>query len=183
MLKKIRNPIPLYSYTSFEKKLRFGNDSASAAFDMQRGTWLPPYGNGIQADFHVRYSGIGTNGDWRTSLVFNPGDGAYIVSDTAGSHPLVYNADTNGMYASEYSFSTNSFLLDSKGALIIRSRTELDAKGNPVRANYSKIYGPLEIGKIFKFSQMVFNPVVNSTNLEFDVRNNLSRNSCGRFHP
>ena len=63
--------------------------------------------------------------------------------------------------------------------LIFRVRTVTDKEGKIVSANYGKIYGPIEYGRMGQADRLMFsyylNPTANDRNLEFDP----SRNPLG----
>ena len=54
----------------------------------------------------------------------------------------------------------------------------MDDQGKIVKANYGKIYGPVQYGnlggRLVLRMMYYFNPEVNSRNLEFDPKKNLS---------
>lgn len=52
--------------------------------------------------------------------------------------------------------------------MVIRSRVVLDENGKVIRANYSQIQGPFNIGSSIEFKDSYFNPTVNDTNLEYE---------------
>ena len=64
--------------------------------------------------------------------------------------------------------------------IVLRTRTKLDADGNIIEANYSKILGPFRFGYAVETPCVVFNHRVNDLNLESDCRRNMIKrfNSC-----
>jgi len=130
-------------------------------------------------------------GDIVGRIEFEPNCGAYIRNQTGNENfPSTYGADPNGEYRSEVPIKVcvnNGLLWLQEGPIIkddeymvIRSRVQLDDRGNMVSANYSKILGPWLIGSTMCPYETVFNPRPNDTNLEFDPEQNLYKGKRGR---
>ena len=194
--KKI-NPQPMYSYALSEafydcekvpvKNGRYG-------FDLKKGSWLPPLGNGEVADFYyVRNINGDTMADGIVAwLEFDNGSGAYLGKQTGfAEFPSTYCAKTNETFIARLPFM---FVKNNSGKksidwqdivkadeyIVLRTRTKLDADGNIIEANYSKILGPFRFGYAVETPCVVFNHRVNDLNLESDCRRNMIKrfNSC-----
>ena len=64
--------------------------------------------------------------------------------------------------------------------MVVRSRVKYGDSGNVISANYSKIIGPAFFSGGVNFTESVFNPRPNDTNLEFDPARNLYQGKKGR---
>ncbi len=198
-LKPVKVPIPMFAYRPSGKRWLLGEveKNTCVGFDLMKGDWLPPRGNGELADFYVDHSVAVTNGirSCTARLSFPPGGGAYIVKGVRNSsHQIVYCADTSMAHQTvlqssecrsrnEKIYSAQNNLLARDDTLVIRCRVVRDAQGNVVSENYAKIYGPMSIAGVFEIGQICFNPNVNDTNLEFDTHKNLADKNIGTFYP
>ncbi len=192
------NPQPMYSYRLSEA---YGNminkvpvKNGRYGFDLKLGSWLPPIGKGEVADFYyVRNIGQPPAADGGVSwLEFEPGGGAYFGYQTGCKEfPSTYGADTNAVFKSRLPFmfapkSPEETLVDWRDIVspeeyaVLRTRVKMDAEGNVVEANYSKILGPFRFGYAVESPCVVFNHRVNDPNLESDCSINMLRefNSC-----
>ena len=189
------NPIPMYAHKKNLEWTAFGtNQWNSCGYDLMLDDWLPP--KDLNADFIITNSGSVDDDTLKSTCIleFKDGAGAYIVSDnSAGNHWIVYTADTNACYKSEFvatrsqsisgSEEKEELLLQAGQCLVLRTRVIKNIKGEIVSCNYSKIYGPMSIAGIFRFAQSCYNPNANDPNLEFDCNRNLVRRTCGAFRP
>lgn len=159
-----------------------------AGFDLEKGAWVAPYGDGEHADIVLGWQISETNGDQqeRKSFVF------YVPGASNGLVRMKRDA-WSGL-SSEYEAPEEGYVPDlgartGEGArqdliwpedeyLFVRCRVELDSKGRIVHANYAKLYGMrcapdgdllyLNTGPIW------FNPVDGDRNLEYDADRNLN---------
>ena len=197
-LRRKMNPIPMYAFMPVGHYFAIVQDGKEYAYDIKKRDFLPPDGKGETADFFVMQHTVVSNGVATSAGVvrFTDGAGAYIMPQYEYS-PLksVYCADTNAVFVSEIHFSktfnpetnvemqTRPIVGESE-YLVLRTRVKRDENGRIVSANYSKIYGPFDIGcGLFGFKQSCFNPTPNDTNLEFDPNRNLVKRQLGKFQP
>jgi hypothetical protein len=195
--KKI-NPQPMYSYRLSEAFHVFNKvpvKNGRYGFDLKKGSWLPPLGDGEIADFYyVRNIGSEPMKDGSVAwLEFDEGGGAYFEKQTGCEEfPSTYCAKTNETFKTRLPFMFVRKNPDSKGVdwrdivnadeyIVLRTRTKLDSDGNVVEANYSKILGPFRFGYAIEARCVVFNHRVNDPNLESDCRRNMIKefNSYG----
>ena len=170
-------------------------------FDLEKGDWVAPFGNGLQTDVNIEFSGSFTEANNRESRLFISfpcdGDGIqeYLAEPVSWmSLRLPHEAPEKG-YLSEWHDHQvihpdglhENLTLRENANFIFRVRTDLDLNGRVVKANYGKIYGDIEFG--FSSPEQAqlnftyyFNPIPNNRNLEFDPDKNLFGGS-GRFAP
>ena len=193
------NPISLFAYRPHKERwlLSRTGEVVTAGFDLEKSAWLPPYGKGETADFYLHHTTIMSNGVCvcKAELTFGEGCGAYIVKgEKDAKRPFVRKAETNAAFqvvlkssvarsAGVEKVQSSEFLLQGLDTLVIRSRVKLNDIGQVIKANYSKIYGPLSIVDVFEIGQTCFNPTENDCNLEFDIRRNKIRRQSGVFYP
>lgn len=187
VLKNIKNPVTMYAHHG---EYEIPAKKVSLAFDLEKRDWVVPYGKGVQQDMLVYLEeNIPDPNTWSKKLLLSFGtnfaDGVKLVSkEVFSTFVSPYAAPDVGYGRSvswEFDRTANKILTDKRSSasdcLIYRVRTELDDKGNIVKANYGKVYGPVEFGLIGPKSVLkmtyYFNPEVNSKNLEFDPKKNL----------
>lgn len=187
--KKI-NPQPMYSYRlaeAFDVFNKVPVKNGRYGFDLKKGSWLPPLGDGEIADFYyVRNIGSEPMKDGSVAwLEFDEGGGAYFEKQTGCEEfPSTYCAKTNEIFKTRLPFMFVRKNPDSKGVdwrdivnadeyIVLRTRAKLDSDGNVVEANYSKILGPFRFGYAVEARCVVFNHRVNDPNLESDCRRNM----------
>jgi len=178
ILKEIKTPIPMYV-----KAVRtvIPETDKTIGFDLEKGDWVAPYGNGIVSDF-IFYA---TNRqrsvrdfDYTLLLTFpNEADGIQ-AADSQNLHKeselkLDYHSPEDGYISRWEQFrsrrpkkgETNNIDRDRK--YYFRVRTKVDEHGNIISAHYGKIHGD------FLQFTCYFNPVPNDRNIEFDPDKNL----------
>jgi hypothetical protein len=180
LLKKIGKPIPMYA-----KRLNthVPDLDKPVGFDLEAGDWVAPYGIGANADilftghFDKRVDG---ESDFTLTVNFpRVGDGIqeFKVPEANKGSELrsPHEAPTNG-YQSQWVQTDNrkpgkpvETNRDPNRNYLFRVRTELDDKGNVKSALYGKIYGDF-----MEFSYYL-NPTPNDLNVEFDPKQNLSK--------
>lgn len=180
-LKSVRNPVPM-----FAKSVNLGLPvfDKQAGFDFEKGDWVAPYGNGLNADILFlgsRQKRSDSDSDYRLVVSFpNPGDGLQEFWVSTNSPPL----DGSALRSSHEAPSTSyvhqwvqtrtvrplagySGNRDENRNFYFRVRTVLDEKGNVRSAHYGKIYGDF-----MQFSYYL-NPAPNDRNVEFDPKRNM----------
>lgn len=184
VIKEIFNPIPMYARDYYICHLNIPVNNREVGFDLEKGDWVSPYGQGETNDLLFKFEGtrrmdFDRDIDFfqKISITFsNEKDGLipYTVEEGYGSD-LVSNhlAPENG-YLSHWEQTSSAKvgeIFESSADLnrnyYIRVRTKLDKDGNIVSANYGKFYGD------FMRITYYFNPTSNDRNIEFDRRNNL----------
>ena len=152
-------------------------------FDLEKGDFIPPVGNGCESDMLVRFHLDGEMPyDWsiRMDVSFTnyPYAGAYrLKKDDWSDMKSVYHADANATYLSELSFryarekgkrTPIIEKLDKDEYLVFRTRTKVDSRGNLLSARYGKLYGPwhFEDAGGFQIHKVFLNRNDNDVNLE-----------------
>lgn len=184
---KIVNPQPMYAHCPILGR-KLPKENGRYGFDLAEYDWLPPYGNGKEADFYVvrDYRKLTKVGTFTVGAVeFDKGGGYYIArnNDCKGL-PTAYHADTNAIFKSsmpvlfehrkgvhEYDYPLP--LVDKDSHIVLRTRVKYDENGNMISANYSRILGEFSVWPSVSAPESVFNPRPNDTNLEFDSKRNL----------
>ena len=180
VLKKKRNPIPLYAKICGFRGIFVPEFNKTLGYDFQKGDWVQPYGKGVHNDiyFHT-VKKIEDQNNFDNSLYIsfpNEKDGILLFEDTPREGSIFasdYLAPLEG-YEAERTLTrirkngklTSTFDRE-KANYYLRLRTKLDEDGNIVSAHYGKIYG-----EFFQFTHY-FNPIPNDRNLEFDPQQNL----------
>ena len=195
MLKKIKDPGKLLVFPNSLRWCHIPEFNVWLGFDLERGEWVTPHGNGNKADVLLRFSST-RNGvhDYRyvmdVSFTNNPYAGAcQLKKDDLSDFKTVYNADSNAHYKATFSYVSEQTpgnkrrwdFLDDDSYLVFRTRTRVDEHGNLIGAHYGKILGQWLSGPEFMvLSDGCFNPVENDVNLEDgaclrDVLRNLNK--------
>lgn len=198
------NPQPMYAYGEFnEIKLPNSRTTIQTngysltvfprvAVDLELCELLPPHAasrrSGRTSDMEIERYYVETNGvrNFFGRVVFNLGCGACKRVKTGDdSFPTTYAADVNSSYEREFPFHivqdvatgetiSCQQLLDRNEYWVIRTRKSVSDDGATNGWHYAKIQGIITIGDVLSFTQSVFNPRLNDTNLEFNVRENLA---------
>ena len=157
-------------------------------FDMEKGDWVRPHGDGIYSDISLKYeykAGSIPSLYYRGAvflLFTNKYDGAYAMTkDCSSSFQSAYHADTNAVYRQKMGYvydrltgvvNENSKFPESC-YLVLRVRSKTGKAGNLISANYAKMYGPIAAGAGGIYMGFYFNPNTNDPNLEADTTKNL----------
>jgi hypothetical protein len=203
VVKQIRSPIPMYA-----KRIsaRVPCINVPVGYDLEKGDWVAPFGQGQCSDFTVQVNGQCDENNYRHvqgQICFtNLGEGfsTHRISVDKVGHKIgssfrwPYQAPTIG-YTNVYEYEMK-FTPDMAGRIspddsesknyILRTRVEFDeVSGGIKKASYSKIAGPITFdftrdGKIEMYFTYYFNPTSNDRNLEFDPKKNLFEN-LGEF--
>ena len=220
-LDRITAPIPLYvknaigkyreksmDYHRIFKKNRDLSETnnvpvvkdALLAYDMVKGDWLPPHGDGKTCDIQFLfnetvlgwkegrgYDGVSVSKMYKMTMTISmPGDGNGLVEipcrENAGIK--VRTAPSEG-----YANSTARWFgwfgggdgdktdCDKNRCCAFRIRTMYDDRGNIKSAYYGKVYGDFDMGDIDGVRFLYYlNPTPNDRNLEWDMKNNLCPN-------
>ncbi|MDO5317732.1 MAG: hypothetical protein Q4G65_03815 [bacterium] len=151
-------------------------------FDLERGDFLPPIGNGHDADMLIRFRLHGRMpDDWSiamdVSFTNHPHAGAYrLKKDTWSDMKSSYCADANAMYQANFTFKychekgvyPHADKLGKDEYMVFRTRTRVDRDGNLLSARYGKLYGPwhFEDAGGAKIHKVFMNALDNDVNLE-----------------
>jgi hypothetical protein len=158
-------------------------------FDLEESDWVAPYGQGRQSDlvflYTATYEGPQTFSK-RLMLTFSKAkDGLQVSSlDRSTEFMSVYDAAESGydstLMLERERTRTNilkSHELGKDQYFVFRVRTVTDKEGKIIGANYGKVYGPIEYGRMAEQHRLTFtyyfNPSANDRNLEFDPSQNL----------
>lgn len=161
-------------------------------FDLEKGDWVAPHGQGLRADLVFEYAATYEGPQVyakRLSIVF--------INDKDGlqAFPLDRTSEFMSMYTAPEGGYIPKLVLERKRTrtkiiksqelgkdqyLVFRVRTVTDKDGKIVSANYGKIYAPIEYGRMGEDHRLMFtyyfNPTANDRNLEFDTSRNLIAN-------
>ena len=196
VLKRIRNPVPMYAKREERKIPDFGKP---IGYDLMKSDWVAPYGKGEVSDviFEAnRKVQSAREYDGTLALHFpNGGDGLIPLEvpqpDNGGlrmpySAPEVGYLSTKTWQESRHTAEDGSIKLISSVSktmnYFIRIRTVQDAQGNIVQALYGKIHGDIRwfIGTQAPKSGLAFTYYLNpdgTRNVEFDPKRNLLKSS------
>ncbi len=197
ILRPILNPIPMYAKRT---NLRIPVSGDSLGYDLEKGDWLLPYGNGSTADFLFRVQCVWSGEespygekyyDATVDLTFsNEDDGIIEFADSQpaseGSIFRLPRFAPEVGYASHWSLQQfmnaegSHYQTDSQREPLnyfIRVRTKKDETGKIIAANYGKIRKPLQLvvtpENTWVSMAYYFNPTPNDRNMEFDPKQNL----------
>lgn len=177
-LRKIRHPVAMYA-----RRMRtdWPETEAPVGYDLQRGDWLPPYGQGFTEDVIFKRTFVRRgegNSDFELTMKFvQPGDGIQLFSSEGivpGSYyqAPAYFAPAEG-YLPEWKWWDRrrpggewQRNIEREPGYFIRVRTELDKEGNVIRAQYGKIYGTA-------YALVHYLNPDGTRNIEFDSSKNL----------
>jgi hypothetical protein len=178
LLKRIRDPIPMYAQSVNLGMPVFGD---AAGFDLVTGDWITPHGKGTRTDIiftAYRDKRSDYDSDYRLVVSFpNQGDGIqeFVLSalEKTSSLRSPHEAPADG-YQPEWvqtsirrpgqAIQTNR---DENRNYFFRVRTVLDENGEVKSAHYGKIYGD------FLHFRYYLNSTPNDRNVEFDPKRNL----------
>jgi hypothetical protein len=185
LLKEIRQPVAMYAK---EVMVKIPTQGIPLGYDFEKGDWVTPYGAGARSDLYFTYTetvqDFWTYSNGLVVASTNGQDGfVRLKKDTFSKFPSVYEAPVTG-YLPEVRFASERtkthIIRDEKlgGSeyLVFRVRSHVDADGNVTKANYGKIYGPLEFGvgrECLLIFSYYFNPTNNDPNIEFAPGQNL----------
>lgn len=200
VMRPILNPIAMYVRELRMDVTPFPALDVPLAYDLEKGDWLAPHGNGQTADFIIR-----VHCDWSKEkspygeqyynatleLTFsNEGDGIIEFRDSQPEREgsvfrlpryAPESGYTNLWSAERFTNKEGSTLsaISQRNDLnyFFRVRTKKDEAGKIRSAHYGKIRGPLDFGFRGKRNGLgmtyYFNPTPNDRNMEFDPSRNL----------
>ena len=178
VLRKIKNPVEMKITHSL--KWRIPLKEGIYPFDLEVGDWVTPRGKGRTADLEILYTQAAiteSNKMCRGVLRF-PNGGAYVkVKSPSRSFQSDYEANTNGVFVSEFPFEYNfdktggsrhirGNILGDSEYLVFRIREQRDREGKVISANYGKLYGRLKTFGCLYYDKGFFNPTPNDPNIE-----------------
>jgi len=175
VLRRIRNPITLVN-THNPIGWMIPPNVGTYAFDLERGDWVSPRGNGKVSDLVIHYDAV-TNGQsyhLEGRLAFPTGGAYKLKKASSTAFKSVYLAATNAEYNSTFRFSyrndngnfQHNIPVERDEYLVFRTRVVRNEHGEIVTAHYGKIYGPIRTSGKLKFEDAYYNPKANDTNLE-----------------
>ncbi|MBI5075030.1 MAG: hypothetical protein HZB62_07680 [Nitrospirae bacterium] len=189
VLRKIRNPVPMYARDTQMSGLRLPAAGKEAGFDLMEYSWMPPYGKGKHADFIFKLDETYTGeGDFISTLIIsfpNKFDGIQMVNEdlrNGSIFKLPRFAPEDG-YQSIFKRVMRKIPgkplerdFDNGNSYIFRVRSEM--KDNKlIRAMYGKIQGDIGFDPAFqKTIDLRFTYYLNpdyTRNLEYDRTRNL----------
>lgn len=191
-LQKVGKPVAMYAK---RVDALIPEVNTSCAYDLEKGDWVNPHGKGIHADIRIELMRrITSENDYEGTLTVNfPGIGNGIkeaeVIGAAGSTLRLSPAPPPDSYGTNVVVQWGR--TPSKGGYgnvgddyrpnyFFRVRSEVDEKGNVIRAQYGKVYGAFRVsGLARKDARVSFLYYLNpdgTRNVEFDPKQNLFKN-------
>lgn len=195
LLKRVSNPIPMYvkrvdnPYVSAFESVGKYCLGRTSSYDIVKGAFLPPYGNGVVADIEFKWTmkiyskdgdGLAVDYDTRCEICMtNVADGISrgepdgVVGGEGSSYISAYEAPAD-VYTNVITFYRNvrgavaESNDDQHYLYYFRIRTQTNELGQLTNALYGKIYG--QINGNFTY---YLNPTPNDRNMEFDPKRNL----------
>jgi len=183
VLKKKRNPVPMYSKNN--ESLKMPLVGKPVGYDLEKGDWVAPYGIGMISDFIFTFSSVDrawTDYECGYTLSFtNNKDGLQEYSfdaDNQSSYKWPFGAPEGGyqsvLQKERHDTQKTGLVTNAKENTnyLFRVRTKTDKQGNIVEALYGKIEGEINVwpGKVRFYYHL--NPD-GTRNLEEDPKKNL----------
>lgn len=189
VLRKIKNPIPMYARDTKASSLEVPVSEKEIGFDLVEYDWVAPYGKGAHADFLFKLNKAFSNDlefDSTLTITFvNKFDGIQLIKEDRafGSQLKLPRFAPETGYANKLvciikrsigkALESNS---QKENNYFFRVRTE-EKDGKLIRAMYGKIQGDIEFDpRGSKTARIFFKYYLNpdyTTNLEFDPNQNL----------
>ena len=186
ILKEKRNPIPMFS-KKFKGTIPYFNQAIG--FDLKVVDWVRPYGKGEVVDMYITIEAKDEVFRKETfkrpyAIVFEwtrEGDGVQVCdADFWSEFISAYSVDLEKPFQQKLILTPpksdcgETWLPRSK-YLTFRVRSEWSPSGELIRCHYGKIYPSIDTeGVTLSLTPVFFNPTPNDTNLEFDIKKNLS---------
>ncbi len=190
VLHRVGNPIPMFAKRVDTLIPEVG---APCAYDLEKGDWVQPRGEGICADIVIELKRRITNeDDYESTLIVSvPGvENGILEADiiAAGGSalrlspiPPIDGYRSNivvrwGRTPGEGGYGDVGD--DSRPNYFFRVRSEVDEKGGIIRTQYGKIYGAFLVSGLARENARIsflyyLNPTPNDRNVEFDPEQNL----------
>ncbi len=185
VLKKKRNPIPMYAHSLYNKPIPAFE--TPLGFDFQVADWIKPHGEGIVTDVTITVNATEVPFGKKTrsqvtKVTFNfPNkyDGVQIhTADKWSEFISAYSVDLTKPFQQQLVLlpgKTDYDWFDHSKYLVFRVRSEISPSGELINCHYGKIYPFIKFtGKELMIKSIVFNPNPNDTNLEFNPKQNLT---------
>jgi len=201
VLREVRNPTAMYACR--EAKADVPELNKPIGYDLVKGDWVVPYGEGKVTDLLFNITGKWISFDNHDSYLHvtfpNPGDGiSSFVADSQSVFKSPYEAPVDGytptksLRKARTSVPVEGFQNKFKTTIIdetsytanyiVRLRTVLDENGKVKEALYGKIYGDFKFDGATldtRYRSIIFsyylNPTPNDQNLEYDPKQNLMK--------
>lgn len=189
VLKECRNPVPMFAK---HVDTTIPVQGVPIGFDLAKGDWVTPNGHGDRSDLIIRYTATyegPQSFSKRIEMIFsNTCEGIQTLAlDNTSELISMYDApetDYNSKLVLERERTRTKIIksqeLGKDQYLVFRVRTVTDKDEKIISANYGKIYGPIDYGRMGDQHRLIFtyyfNPTSNSRNLEFDPGRNLIAN-------
>jgi len=194
-LREMKNPVPMYAKAI--TALNIPKKGEDIGFDLEKGDWVAPHGNGETVDLLVFADGIynsSKDNDSRLRLTFPNSNDGFIIEDIVVEEsdfispyiaPLSgYQIEFKGRKATVKSETGRPYRvneLQNHDVILFRIRTILDDNGEVQEARYGKIYNGFKLGgaaseKYWISFNYYLNPEVNDRNLEYAVGKSLIKN-------
>lgn len=177
------------------------------SYDLLKGAYLPPYGDGEKADVVFTFNetfytwdmkrggpGVSLYKKFKMDMAVDfpgGGNGLCEVSYAPNAGILLRTAPSEGYstkltrwYARHFGEHGKKTNYDKKRCYAFRIRTKYDDRGNVESAFYGKIYGDFNIQDIDGVEFLYYlNQTMNDRNLEWDMKNNLCPDPGGIGNP
>ncbi|AWI10110.1 hypothetical protein CKA38_13350 [Ereboglobus luteus] len=202
LMKRVINPVPMYVR---EIVLRIPDTDKDIGYDLEKGDWVMPYGQGLRADFvfHARCRWTSYQDYYSVVKIkfSNFRDGIQEIPKTNASKgqlasPQLAPEDgytevwINERGQGPQTKRTGLNVMNSNYKdYIFRVRSNINDEGEITAANYGKIIGEIRVGggeaegkPILKFLYY-YNSDPQSRSLEFDPKQNLAKEQKCNFPP
>lgn len=191
VLKKIRNPVPMYAVSRLSLKPPEYNKEIG--FDLEKRDWVVPYGNGLEPDFIFNCNMMQkefldrlTECTLTFSREFDGIQEYFFPPEENSYYRWPFEAPVENYVDKLYKMKSVKRNIGSKDNFqenvnyIFRVRSKIDENGKIIDARYGKIPGDIAVdGGNILFSYY-FNPD-GTPNLEFDPNQNLFKFSRDEF--
>jgi len=186
VLKKKRNPVGMVARDTGGLKVPVFDKPVG--FDLEKGDWVAPYGNGTIGDFIIEF-----NSDVKAYTNYSCGFRLSFSNERDGIQEYVFDTENESYYEWPFEAPKQGYLnslsknksftpqkgfdtnIDEKINYIFRVRTRMDDKGNIIEAKYGKILRDFEIGPNGDLVFLYYYNPDGTNNLEFDPNRNLAK--------
>ncbi|RHW74807.1 hypothetical protein [Colwellia sp. RSH04] len=182
VLKKIKNPIPMYAY--YVNKVDIPKIDEVIGYDLKKHDWVSPYGKGIISDLRFKLEDdFVDNNNYKTTLTLNFSNGEdglqKFLTESVGSRllsnhkaPLSYYQNTLIQKKSKEGNNrrVTTYKVGDNTNYYFRVRC---AEDDLESCLYGKMYGNIEFSATTISFKYFLNPSQGDTNVEFDPKRNL----------